>query len=191
MWPETHDNGCIGSIHAHGYSLPLTGRDGAENQDVQMKSRRKAREVVLQALYQCDTLNDWSEEIVERFFSNFFSADPETSVPGDLAELERENIKFAREIIRGVCLHLNDIDTEISAISMHWTLARMARVDRNILRLAAYEMLFISDIPLSVTINEAIEIAKRFAGDDSPMFINGVLDQLAGRNGLKEAKRAP
>lgn len=138
-----------------------------------MRSRRKARETALQALYQCDSLNDWSAESVSLFFTSFVDKIIEDS------ELFKGNFDFARELIFGVINNLSLIDSQIGLASTHWSLRRMARVDRNILRIAAYEIGYLSDIPVSVSIDEAIEIAKRYGAVDSPMFINGVLDNIA------------
>ena len=139
-----------------------------------MKSRRKAREAALQALYQCDTLDAWDEESLDLYYRVFqaeaFSSG-ETGV--------QENLRFSRELSSGVMIFLDFIDKQISHASTRWSLARMARVDRNILRLAAFELAFLKEIPVNVTINEAIEIAKRYGTDESPMFINGVLDNIA------------
>ena len=139
-----------------------------------MKSRRRARESALQALYQCDTLEDWSEAAVELYFKVYQA---EALAVEDQAE--RENLEFARALIMGVAARLEEIDGKLSGASTRWSINRMCRVDRNILRLAAYEIAFLADIPVNVTINEAIEIAKRYGTDDSPMFINGVLDNVA------------
>jgi N utilization substance protein B len=139
-----------------------------------MNSRRKAREAALQALYQCDTLGDWSDAAMALYFAVY---NPEALSVVDASA--RENVEFARSIIQGVSAHLALIDRHISAASTHWSVTRMPRVDRNILRSATFEILFASDIPVSVSINEAIEIAKRYGTPDSPMFINGVLDNIA------------
>lgn len=139
-----------------------------------MNSRRKAREAALQALYQCDTLDEWSEDAITLYFS-IYNPDALTAEEG--APLE--NARFAQTLIRGVIEQMAEIDRHISGASTHWSVSRMPRVDRNILRCATYELLFISDIPVSVSINEAIEIAKRYGTADSPMFINGVLDKIA------------
>lgn len=152
-----------------------------------MKSRRKARETALQALYQCDSLEDWSQECVSLFFRSFVDEATEGS------ELFNGNMVFARELIFGVIKHLPLIDSQVGLASTHWSLKRMARVDRNILRIAAYEIGFVSDIPINVSIDEAIEIAKRYGTVDSPMFVNGVLDNIAelfaGHPELKQAIR--
>jgi len=139
-----------------------------------MKSRRQARETALQALYQCDIQKTWSPELVDLFFSIYKSKDEE-----DLEVASQENCAFARSLIDGVIINMEVIDREITANSAHWSMKRMAIVDRNILRLGVYEISFVSDIPANVSINEAIEIAKRYGVDDSPMFINGILDTIA------------
>lgn len=144
-----------------------------------MRSRRKAREAALQALYQCDTLDDWSAECVELYFKIYKSElcdKPVDTLPPN----EAENIDFARSLINGVIEHMDFVDAQISGASTNWSIGRMCRVDRNILRFATFELAFLDDIPKSVTINEAIEIAKAYGTPDSPNFINGVLDNIAG-----------
>lgn len=139
-----------------------------------MRSRRKAREAALQALYQCDTVNDWSEESLE-FYFQVFQAEMQACTDASL----QENFNFSRKLSAGVASFLGFVDSQISNASTRWSLGRMSRVDRNILRLAVYEIGFMEDVPVNVSINEAIEIAKRYGTDDSPMFINGVLDNVA------------
>lgn len=90
---------------------------------------------------------------------------------------------FADELVTGCARELARVDDTIRAASRHWRLERMARVDRNILRLAVYELLERQDIPARVTLNEAIELAKRFGDENSPSFVNGVLDQVVGQVG--------
>lgn len=157
----------------------------ARLQSYEMKSRRKAREAALQALYQCDTIADYSESAISLFFEVFHSAqvmptldEDEEGAPQQDPPV-REHLQFSHELIDGVVANLQVIDQQLSLASTHWSLGRMARVDRNILRIATYEIMFRPEIPLSVTMNEAIEVAKRFGSDDSPMFVNGVLDHVA------------
>ena len=88
-------------------------------------------------------------------------------------------ISFASELVSGVITHLSDIDERIAEKSKHWSMARMARVDLNILRLAVFELLYRPDIPKNVTMNEAIEVAKKFGAEDSASFVNGILDEIA------------
>jgi N utilization substance protein B len=139
-----------------------------------MKSRRACREAALQVLYQCDVLADFSEQSVAFFFEHFTSHD-------DLGEQERpENLSsYGQELVTGIIAHMSEIDARIAMASTHWSVARMPCVDRNIIRIAVYEMRFSDDVPAKVCINEAIEIAKRFSGDEAPKFINGVLDTIA------------
>jgi N utilization substance protein B len=93
---------------------------------------------------------------------------------------------YTRLLLNGVSAHRSELDSLIASISENWTLARMPLVDRNILYLAAFEILYCDDVPASVTINEAVELAKGFGGaDDSPRFVNGVLGRLA----LRQEKR--
>ena len=85
---------------------------------------------------------------------------------------------FSARIIRGVEEHRGDLDRIIEKYSSHWKIDRMAHVDRNILRIAVYELLYCDDIPPKVAINEAIDIGKKFGSEDSGAFINGVLDKI-------------
>jgi len=128
-------------------------------------NRRKARECALQILYQIDVSGHTATEALHAFWQNF---QPEV----DVAE-------FASALVTGVVEKQEDIDKRIQEASHHWKLERMARVDRNVLRLAVFELLFRDDIPKKVTLNEAIEIAKRFGTEDSGSFINGVLDHIS------------
>lgn len=103
------------------------------------------------------------------------------SIPGETegTRIPFDSIDFAEEIIRGVKEHRVEIDRLISEKSKHWAISRMAKVDLSILRMAVFELLFRIDIPRNVTINEAIEVAKKFGSEDSPAFINGILDEVA------------
>ncbi len=135
--------------------------------------RRRARECALQILYQLDLSAGGGNGIdgqmlaaeLERYFTHFDPVTPE----------ERE---FAERLVRGVIAEREAIDAAIAGASQHWKLTRMDNVDRNVLRLAAYEILRCPDVPRSASINEAVEIAKRFSGQESAAFINGILDQL-------------
>jgi N utilization substance protein B len=89
----------------------------------------------------------------------------------------------AKQLVLGVVANLKEIDERLERASPRWRLSRMAAVDRNVLRIAAYELLFEPEIPAEVVIDEAIEIARRYAGEASPAFVNGVLDQLARGRG--------
>ena len=103
-----------------------------------------------------------------------------------------EELEFAQELVRGVLEEREELDARIDAASLNWRLARMPVVDRNILRLGAHELLSRADIPASVSINEAIELAKRFGGAESRAFVNGILDRIAadtGRGGRRAKAR--
>jgi N utilization substance protein B len=128
--------------------------------------RRRAREYALQILFQIDFKG---REVSVNDFEDFWFDKNET---GDVK-------KFAEEIVRGTIKDLDEIDAWIDKVAENWVLRRMAAVDRNILRFAAYEILYRKDIPSAVTINEAIEIAKKFSSSESAPFINGILDKLA------------
>lgn len=127
--------------------------------------RRKAREIAVQSLFQ-------SEFAPQLSLKEMISAT-------ELADYDSESIKFAEELLAGIKDKRPQIDSRIQAASQHWKLERMASVDRNILRLAVYELEFATDkIQPAIIINEAIEIAKVFGTQDSASFINGILDQI-------------
>lgn len=137
-----------------------------------MGIRRRARELALQFLYQYDSLKESSadsedvEELLPLFWdSNGLSADNDTR-------------EFTSALIRGSCSNLNYIDSIISSYSEHWRLTRMSTIDRNILRLAIYEILYLSNIPPPVTIDEAVELGKKFGAEESGSFVNGILDKI-------------
>jgi N utilization substance protein B len=136
--------------------------------------RRKAREYALQFLYGIDLV----------------ALDPEEQKKYDLfrgldefwkgADEKDPNVKtFAEDLIKGVIKHLDDINPLIQKTVDKWKLLRMAAIDRNIIRVAVYEILFRDDIPDAVSINEALEIAKRFSTAESAAFINGILDRIS------------
>ncbi len=97
---------------------------------------------------------------------------------GEEFAVPKSSIAFAQELIRGTVEHLAELDRKIAAFAEGWAVERMANVDRNIMRLAAYEIFCRDDIPERVSINEAIELAKRFGSEESAKFINGILDRL-------------
>jgi N utilization substance protein B len=122
----------------------------------------------LQVLYAHD-LNDRMNPIgaVDTYWEEF-----------DL-ELDEEAREFAGQLVRETMAHLSEIDDVIQSASKNWRLDRMSRVDRNILRLATYELRYAGNVPVKVIINEAVELAKRFGASESPAFVNGVLDRIA------------
>lgn len=129
-----------------------------------MGNRRKARELALQALFCLDINRDLSEAMLERFCEHF---QPPAKVRGFFLRLAAGTIRLRPQI-----------DRIIEEFSKNWKISRMSCVDRNILRLAVFEMLFCDDIPQKVSINEAIDIAKRFGTEESGAFINGILDSI-------------
>lgn len=130
-----------------------------------MGLRREARELALQILYALDA----NPSVGLRETLRNFREDQE--VPSRVRE-------FAEGLVQGVQEQRAAIDTAIRARSKNWSLSRMPRVDLNVMRLAAYELMFRPDIPKKVTINEAIEIARRYGDKDSPSFVNGILDEI-------------
>ncbi len=97
---------------------------------------------------------------------------------GEEFAVPKSSIVFAQELIKGTVEHLVEIDQKIATFAEGWTIGRMGNVDRNLMRLATYEIFFRDDIPERVSLNEAIELAKRFGGEESAKFINGILDRL-------------
>jgi len=137
--------------------------------------RRKAREFALQILFQLDIGKEKpTATLLKRFWTEF--------------EPDDEVRAFTEEIVTGTYKHQKTINAKVLACAKNWTLERMAVIDRNVLRMAVYEILYRSDIPPSVTINEAIELAKKFGSDESGAFVNGVLDSVARMAGKVDAK---
>ena len=136
--------------------------------------RTKARERALQALYQIDVASTDLEEALARFWRSF-------------EPVEREVRETAEALVRGVAAHRRQIDDAIEAVSVNWRLDRMAKVDRNVLRLAVHELLHRPDVPVKVVIDEAIELGKKFGSESSGAFVNGVLDRIAA--GLPAGRR--
>ncbi|MBI4366317.1 MAG: transcription antitermination factor NusB [Deltaproteobacteria bacterium] len=130
-----------------------------------MGHRRQARECALQILYEVDMASTSVEEVVRLFWD----AHPVTP---DIQQ-------FAESLVRGTLQEREALDAMIAEHSAHWRVPRMAVVDRNILRMAAYELMHCQDVPIRVTLNEAIEIGKRYGSEESGAFINGILDQVA------------
>jgi N utilization substance protein B len=129
--------------------------------------RTKARERALQALYQIDVSATDLDEALSRFWRSF-------------EPVEQEVRELGEELVRGVAEHRREVDAAIEAVSTNWRLDRMAKVDRNVLRLATYELLHRADVPVKVAINEAIELGKKYGSESSGAFVNGVLDKIAG-----------
>lgn len=142
-----------------------------------MGSRRQAREFALQVLYQMDLTNLEPRAALALFWQNF--------------EPSADTRSFTTELVEGVWRDRDQIDTLITNATEHWRLGRLPRVDLNLLRLATYELLAYPNIAPGVTINEAIEIARRYCSNEAPMFVNGVLDRIAVMIGKKAQSNEP
>ena len=140
-----------------------------------LTKRSRAREVALQLLYQRDFNRRVEYPVLARFVRDRLLD------PG----LE----PFALALYEGVCAHLADLDRQLAAAAQNWRLSRMAAVDRNVLRLGAYELLYTPQTPPRVALDEAIELARRYGSADSPAFVNGVLDRLY-KERMKEGEAA-
>jgi transcription antitermination factor NusB len=132
-----------------------------------MRKRTKAREFALQVLYQIDITHDLPEASLENFW--------QTTKDERIDEAMKE---FTCQLVSGVAENLKSIDGKISQFATNWQLERMAVVDRNVLRLGTFELLFRPDIPPKVAINEAVELAKKYSGIESGKFVNAILDKI-------------
>jgi transcription antitermination protein NusB len=134
-------------------------------------SRRQAREYALQVLYQVDLSGVTPRQALALFWQNF--------------EPTVDSQEFTNELVEGTWRERERIDRMIANVAENWRLGRLPRVDLNLLRLGAYEILSYPQLSPGVTINEAIEIARLYCGDEAPTFINGVLDRVASMVGKK------
>jgi len=126
--------------------------------------RTEAREFFMQLLFQMEVQNDYSEKIKNRFVSE--------------QDMDPDQKEYFERLFKAVTENLQEVDEKIMACSENWKISRMAKVDLSILRLATAEILYFSDIPDSVSINEAVEMAKKYGGEDSGKFINGILGKV-------------
>ena len=127
--------------------------------------RRKARAIALQALYEIDSIRHDIEGVITRLVAE--------------GELSEENAVFARELVTGVIQNKKKIDQNIKDFAPAWPIEQIPLIDRNILRLAIFEILLDNRVPVKVAINEAVELAKTFGSDNSSKFINGVLGSIS------------
>lgn len=123
--------------------------------------RKQAREGAMKLLFQMDSMNDYSKEEMEIFLSNF--------------EFDQSETEYIRKAVEEICDNIEEIDNYIVSHLEGWSIYRLAKVDLAVLRIAIYEIIFRKDIPMEVSINEAIEIVKKYSSDESFKFINGVL----------------
>jgi N utilization substance protein B len=130
-----------------------------------MGTRRKARIIALQALYEIDSVGRKAEVVVDRLLAE-----------GGLSE---ENSNFVRELVGGVVQNKEEIDLSIRRFAPAWPVEQIAMIDRNILRLAIFEILFDNKVPIKVAISEAVELAKSYGSENSSRFVNGVLGSIS------------
>jgi len=128
-------------------------------------TRRKARTIALQALYEIDSVGRETGAVVKRFLAE-----------GDLSE---ENKTFVHELVDGIIRNRDEIDRSIQRFAPAWPIEQIAIIDRNILRLAIFEILFDNKVPVKVAISEAVELAKSFGSENSARFVNGVLGSVS------------
>ena len=148
-----------------------------------MKSRHHAREVALQILYQYDNASTAGSPVLEgsalahdliKHFDHF--------------KVEPDLRAFAAELVAGTLKELPALDERLEKHASNWKVARMALIDRNLLRMAVYEMLNFPDVPETVTIDEAVELAKQFGSAETPAFINGILDSIKQEKSAQSSK---
>lgn len=136
-------------------------------------NRRFAREIILKILFEVELSNNFHEEVLAEYLKKY--------------KPDKNTTAFISEIVRGTISNMDKIDELIQKHIIDWKLNRLANVDKTILRFAIYEILYMPDIPYSVTINEAIEITKKFGTEESAKFVNGVLGQIV-KNMSKDGK---
>jgi N utilization substance protein B len=129
-----------------------------------MGNRRKARELALNALFQGEMTETSAVENFPLLCENF--------------EINKKAVPYGRELVYGITDKWEEINAMIAKSAVNWRVSRMSVLDRNIIRLAAYELMFKEEVPPRVAIDEAIELAKRYCTEDSPAFINGILDAI-------------
>ena len=129
-----------------------------------MGTRRQAREIAMQALFYMDMRNDVSVEMLEHFCGNFCPS--------------KKIQPFFLKMVNGVLGAKSELDALIERFSENWDISRMSGVDRNVMRIAAFELIYCDDIPPKVSINEAVDVGKKFGTEESGAFINGILDSI-------------
>ena len=142
-----------------------------------MPSRHRARERALQILFEWDARKEPVEDAIASFYGTLYSEQSETKPAPD---------EFVERLVKGVVEQIAEIDRRLAQHAEHWRIERMPAVDRNVLRMAIYEMMAL-ETPPAVAIDEAIELARRFSGEESVQFVNGVLD--AARREIESAAR--
>ena len=140
----------------------------------QFKARREAREKCMQLLFQMETQQDFSPESKDLFLAQYKAVGE-----GDTDD-KNPDTKYFEKLYDAISQHLTDIDKAIEGASANWKISRFGKVDLAIIRMAVAEILYFDNVPDSVSINEAVEIAKTFGGEESGRFVNGVLGKIAG-----------
>jgi N utilization substance protein B len=143
-----------------------------------MGARHSGREAALQMLFQMEATGASADDTEQLYWKSF------------LAEADPEGRSYAAEIVRGVEASHDELDRLLAEASTHWRVERMSRVDRNVLRLGAWELAHRADVPRAVILDEAVELAKSFGTDESSAFVNGVLNQVAEKLGRSDAPKA-
>ena len=131
-----------------------------------MGTRRQARELAMQALFYMDMRNNVSVEMLEHFCGNFSPS--------------KKTKPFFLKLVSGVIETKGELDALIERFSTNWNISRMSCVDRNVMRIAIFELIYRDDIPPKVSINEAVDIGKKFGTEESGAFINGIMDSIRG-----------
>ena len=147
--------------------------------------RSERRETVFRLLYMQQFRGDEMPEQISEYLESVRGGLEEVPADGRVSAAEEEKI---RTVLEDITAHIPDIDERLNKVSKGWKTSRMGKVDLSILRLAAYELLYDDDVPTGVAINEAVEIAKRYGGDETASFVNGILGQIARQ---AEAQGAP
>ena len=139
-----------------------------------MRKRTRGREIALKMLYRIDLLGEKSVE---------------KTLAEETSEIQQKEVKdFASDLVRNVWGLRKELDSIISRVAENWEISRMAIIDRNILRIGAYELLHSEDVPNKVAINEAIELAKKYSTEDSGAFVNGILDKIREERDAQEKR---
>ncbi len=136
-------------------------------------SRRIARQTALQTLFQLDIAEVKAQPDIDSVLEDRLSQ----------VSLETQDSEYVALVVRGVMQHMQELDRWINSCSLDWKVQRLARVDRNILRLAIFEIRFLEDVPMKVSVNEAVDLAKRFSDAQSPKFVNGILGSVVSLSG--------
>jgi len=134
-----------------------------------MRKRTRSRELALQILYQVDLRKERRDEFIADFWENQTASDD---------TLDDSIMEFSTTLVEGTLKNLIKIDEYITGYAENWQLSRMAVIDRNIMRMGAFELLYLEDMPPKVAINEAVELAKKYGDTESGKFVNGILDKI-------------